>query len=36
VADAIRKNRSDGALVRFTTPLRKGEAMESAERRLLS
>lgn len=36
VADAIRMNRSDGALVRIITPLRGGEAMESAEKRLLS
>jgi EpsI family protein len=36
VADAIRMNRSDGALVRVTTPLRTGEAIESAEKRLLS
>jgi EpsI family protein len=36
VADAIRMNRSDGALVRVTTPLRSGEAIDSAEQRLLS
>jgi EpsI family protein len=36
VADAIRLNRSDGALIRITTPLRSGEDMESAGKRLLS
>ena len=36
VADSIRMNRSDGALIRFTTPLASGEDMQSAERRLLS
>jgi EpsI family protein len=36
VADAIRMNRSDGALVRITTPLGSGETMESAEKRLFA
>lgn len=35
VADALRYNRSDGALVRFTTPLAPAENLNSAERRLL-
>jgi EpsI family protein len=35
VADAVRYNRSDGALVRFTTPVAPEEKMEFAERRLL-
>ncbi len=33
VADAIRINRSDGALVRVTTTITQNETMESAERR---
>ena len=33
--DALRYNRSDGALVRFTTPIAPEEKIESAERRLL-
>ena len=36
VADSIRMNRSDGALIRLTTPLRSGEDMQWAEKRLLS
>jgi EpsI family protein len=36
VADSIRLNRSDGALIRLTTPLRSGEDMQWAEKRLLS
>jgi len=36
VADAIRMNRSDGALIRLTTPLGSGKEMQSAEKRLLS
>lgn len=36
VADAILLNRSDGSMVRLTTPLLHGEAIESAQRRLLS
>jgi EpsI family protein len=35
VADSIRMNRSDGSLVRVTTPLYPGETAEAAERRLL-
>jgi EpsI family protein len=35
VADAIRYNRSDGSLIRITTPLAHGERMESARQRLL-
>lgn len=33
VADAIRMNRSDGALVRVLTPVRSGESLESARTR---
>jgi EpsI family protein len=33
--DALRYNRSDGALVRLTTPIAPEEKIESAERRLL-
>lgn len=36
VADSIRMNRSDGAMIRLTTPLRHGESGEQAEQRLLS
>jgi len=36
VADALRYNRSDGALVRFTTPVAREENMQFAERRLLN
>ena len=36
VADAMRLNRSDGALFRVTTPLQAGEAADSAQERLLS
>jgi len=36
VADAMRMNRSDGSLVRVTTPLRPGETTETAQQRLLS
>jgi EpsI family protein len=32
--DAIRLNRTDGALVRLTTPIRPGESEDDAERRL--
>jgi EpsI family protein len=35
VADSMRMNRSDGALVRITTPMRSGEAAEAAQQRLL-
>ena len=35
VADSIRTNRSDGALVRLTTQMRPGESADDAERRLL-
>ena len=35
VADAIRYNRSDGSLIRITTPLAHGERIESARQRLL-
>jgi EpsI family protein len=35
VIDALRYNRSDGALVRITTPIAPEERIESAERRLL-
>lgn len=33
VADAIRMNRSDGALVRVLTPVRAGESLDDARRR---
>jgi len=36
VADSIRLNRSDGALIRVTTPLLPGESVEAAQQRLLS
>lgn len=35
-ADAILKNRTDGALVRLTTPMRAGETEQEADRRLQS
>ena len=35
VADSIRMNRSDGSLVRVTTPLNPGETAEAAQQRLL-
>ena len=35
VADSIRMNRTDGALVRITTPMQRGESVEAAERRML-
>lgn len=35
IADSIRMNRSDGALVRVTTPIYPGEAAEVAEQRVL-
>jgi len=35
VADAIRMNRSDGALVRLTTPLVEGETADSSQQRLV-
>jgi EpsI family protein len=36
VADSIRLNRSDGALIRVITPLLPGEAVDVAQQRLLS
>jgi exosortase D (VPLPA-CTERM-specific) len=33
--DSLRMNRTDGALVRLVTPLRKGEPIEAADRRLM-
>jgi EpsI family protein len=36
VADAIRLNRSDGSLVRVTTPLARGETTLAAEQRLVA
>ncbi len=36
IADSIRMNRSDGALVRVTTSLRDGESADQAQARLLS
>jgi len=35
VADSMRMNRSDGALVRITTPMFSGETAEAAQQRLL-
>jgi hypothetical protein len=35
IADSIRMNRSDGALVRITTPMFPGETPEAAQQRLL-
>ena len=35
VADSMRMNRSDGALVRITTPMYSGETAEAAQQRLL-
>jgi hypothetical protein len=35
VKDAIRMNRSDGALVRITTPILSGESPEAAQQRVL-
>jgi len=34
--DAIAMNRTDGALIRVTTPIREGEAPEAADERLMS
>jgi EpsI family protein len=36
VTDSIRLNRSDGSLVRVTTPLRPGESTDAAQDRLIS
>jgi EpsI family protein len=36
VADSIRTNRSDGSLVRVTTPLRSGESADAGQNRLLA
>ena len=36
VADAIRLNRSDGALVRFITPIAQGESVTSAQQRAVA
>ena len=35
VSDAIRMNRSDGSLVRFTTPMLRGESIDAAMQRLV-
>jgi len=35
VKDSIRMNRSDGALVRITTPMLPGESLQAAEKRVL-
>jgi hypothetical protein len=35
VADSIRMNRSDGSLVRLTTPIAAGESADVAEQRLM-
>lgn len=36
VADSMRMNRSDGSMIRVTTPLRPEEKIESAQQRLMS
>lgn len=36
VADSVRLNRSDGSLVRVTTPLRPGETTDAAQARLIA
>lgn len=36
VTDSMRLNRSDGSLIRVTTPLRAGESVDTAQQRLLS
>ena len=36
VADSIKMNRSDGSLIRLSTPILKGETSEQAQNRLLS
>ena len=36
IADSIRMNRSDGAMIRLTTPLTTGEDSDQAQKRLLS
>jgi EpsI family protein len=36
VADSMRMNRSDGSLIRLTTPILRGENVDSAEQRLRS
>jgi EpsI family protein len=36
VSDSMRLNRSDGSLIRVTTPLRPGEGIDVAQQRLLS
>jgi EpsI family protein len=35
VADSIRMNRSDGALVRLITPMSRGESADEAEARVM-
>jgi EpsI family protein len=36
VVDSMRMNRSDGSLIRLTTPIRRGEEVEETQKRLLS
>ena len=36
VTDSMRLNRSDGSLIRITTPIARGDTMDSAEQRLVS
>src|SRR6266568_1699296 len=36
VADSIRLHRSDGSLIRVTTPLARGESVDAAQQRVLS
>jgi len=35
VTDSIKMNRSDGALVRMTTPMQRGESVDAAEQRMM-
>jgi EpsI family protein len=36
VADSMRMNRSDGSLIRITTPIARGDTMDAAQHRLVS
>ena len=36
IADSIRMNRSDGGMVRFMTPMIKGESTEAAQARMMT
>jgi hypothetical protein len=35
VVDAVRMNRSDGSLIRLTTPMMSGETTDAAQQRLV-